>query len=329
MEKGMKKGFALAAVALLALLIAGIAFAASQPALLPGCSIAPAFRLEKDNMTVVSGRAATIKMYLTGAQPSYCGSQVYGVDFTNGYDGGMFSLGLEGITGVNTVALTNGETHEFVGELSPLPSTPAGDYSIQVTAYLDSDHWKQESKNVAVTVKQQPDSDTYWKSSLDIGWNLIPYEEGSTAYGCDNITDAYRYSPSANDYVEMKRFGPVIEQADGQMVPGNERFSGLFVFSRERCTMETRVPADAFLDAQVAMKGGQLLSVPPSWQGATAISITELCGKQGSGNTAVSRWDAAEQKWLNVPDGEPLANGEVLKIKPAKQCVLDLGAEFQ
>ena len=333
MEKERKKGIALplvlAAMALLALLSAGMLYAATASGSASAdCSIAPELRLEKESITTAEGRVATVKMFVKGIQPVSCGSQVYGVDFTNGYDGKEFSLGLQGISGRNTFALSSGETHEFVGVLSPIPSTTAGDYTLQITAYNDEDHWKQVSQNIAVEVKPHSDADTYWKTPLEIGWNLIPYEAGSAAYGCDAITEAYRYSPSKKDYVEMKRFGPVFQQSDGKDTPPNERFSALFVFSRERCAIESRVAADKFLDAQVQLLGGQLLSVPPAWHGAAAESITSLCEKQGAGKVEMKKWNADSQRWENVAGADELKNGETLKAKPAKQCVLDLGQEF-
>ena len=331
MEKEKKKETAgmVVAGAILLLLYSGILYAAAASSgASADCTLAPELRLEKDSIITAEGRIATVKMYVKGAQPVSCGSQVYGVDFTNGYDGKEFSLGLQGISGRNTFALSSGETHEFVGVLSPIPSTTAGDYTLQITAYNDEDHWKQVSQNIAVEVKPHSDADTYWKTPLEIGWNLIPYEAGSAAYGCDAITEAYRYSPSKKDYVEMKRFGPVFQQSDGKDTPPNERFSALFVFSRERCAIESRVAADKFLDAQVQLLGGQLLSVPPAWHGAAAESITSLCEKQGAGKVEMKKWNADSQRWENVAGADELKNGETLKAKPAKQCVLDLGQEF-
>lgn len=329
MEKERKKGTGglVAAGAILLLLCSGILYAATlqSSSASADCSIAPELRLEKDSIVTAEGRVATVKMFVKGIQPAGCGSQVYGVDFTNGFDGKEFSLGLQGISGVNTFALSSGETHEFVGVLSPLPSTAAGDYTLQVTAYNDEDHWKQVSRNIAVEVKPRSDADTYWKTELQIGWNLIPYEAGSAAYGCDAITGAYRYSPSRKDYVEMKRFGPVFQQADGKATPANERFSALFVFSRERCAMESRVAADKFLEAQVQLLGGQLLSVSPEWHGAFVSDIAGLCDRQGAGKTEFKRWNSGTQRWVDALPGDELKNGQTLKIKPAKQCVLGLG----
>lgn len=327
MEKWKKGNVALAFVAaLLAISLASAASAQGQAQ--PGCGTVPSLGLGSEKITVVAGRLAVVPITITGAQGASCGSVQYGVDFTNGYDGKQFVLAINGLQERNLLTLAPGASKPFEGIIGVPPGIEQGNYTIQVTAYLESDHWKQVSKTLQVQVKPAAGSDTAWKSGLDIGWNLIPYVQGTGVYGCDGIITGYRYSPTTGEYVVMDRFGARFSPAPFEPNVPDERFGGMFVFSTSRCTMESRVPQEALENAKVSLFGGQLLSITPAWHGKEAGEIAKECASQ-SGTQAsqvqLRKWDAARQEWVEPAQTSMLSNGEVWKILPIGECELELG----
>ena len=345
MEK--RKGFCLAAAILLLLSLAALSGAAYLAAAgatgtpsaaagtggaadTPGtaayyaaCSAAPIVSLDREALSMRAGNVEQIKISVTGSQPARCGIKQYGVDFTNGYDAQNFELALLGSQQRNVFYLSPGQTKEFAGIIGAKPGAEAGNYTIQVTGYLESDHWKQASKSISVHTGKRADSDTMWKTQLQIGWNAVPYVSGIGAFGCPDITTAYRYSPSLGDYVVMQRYGAVfVSSAQSEMA--NEKFSGLFVFATSRCTIESSVPPSAF-NATINANGGQLLSMPPAWQGENASGIIAWCSSfkpGGNGTMGISHWDARSQKWIPAAVNGTFYNGEVLKVGSSFDCPL-------
>ena len=176
-----------------ALLVVSLASAAGAAAQVQsGCAVFPGLSLGDDKITVIAGRISTVPITITGPQGASCGSVQYGVDFTNGYDGKHFVLALNGLQERNLFELGAGKEKTFEGLIGVPPGTEPGNYTIQVTAYLEADHWKQVSKTISVEVKPAAGSDTVWATNLNIGWNLVPYAEGIGVYGCDDIITGYR-----------------------------------------------------------------------------------------------------------------------------------------
>jgi len=328
MEKKGNIMFAAFFAALLVVSLASAAAAASQMQTQPGCAVFPGLSLGDEKITVIAGRLAVVPITITGAQDASCGSVQYGVDFTNGYDGKQFVLALNGLQERNLLQLASGKEKTFEGLIGVPPSIEPGNYTIQVTAYLEADHWKQVSKTIQVQVKPAAGSDTAWKTNINIGWNLIPYAEGIGAYGCDDIITGYRYSPTTGEYVQMDRFGALFKPAPFEPSVENERFGGMFVFSTSRCAMESRVPQETLENAKVSLFGGQLLSITPAWHGKEAGAIAKECASQ-SGTQAsqvqMRKWDAKNQEWVTPAQSAILSNGEVWKILPAGACELELG----
>ena len=314
---------------LAALLVASIASAASAVAQVaqPSCSVFPGLSLGNDKVTVIAGRLATVPISVTGAQAASCGAQQYGVDFTNGYDGKQFLLALNGMQERNLFSLSPGSGKAFDGLIGVPPGTPAGNYTVQITAYLESDHWKQVSKTISVEVKPAAGSDARWATSLNIGWNLIPYAEGVGVYGCDGIQTGYRYSPAAGEYIQMDRFGARFSPSPFEPHVENERFGGMFVFSTSRCAMESRVAPETLADANISLFGGQLLSITPALQGMEAGAIAQECARQSGtppSQVQMKKWDAAKQEWVTPAQSTILSNGEVWKILPTGACEISL-----
>ena len=313
---------------LFAVSLASAAGSAAASQAQAGCSVFPGLSLGDEKITVIAGRISTVPITITGAQGASCGSVQYGVDFTNGYDGKQFVLALSGLQERNLFSLASGKEKTFDGLIGVPPGTQPGNFTIQVTAYLESDHWKQVSKTIAVEVKPAAGSDTRWASSLNIGWNLVPYAEGIGVYGCDEIITGYRYSPTTGEYVQMDRFGALFKPAPFEPNVKNERFGGVFVFSTSRCAMESRVPSETLANAKVSLFGGQLLSIPPAWHNKEAGAIAQACAKQtGTLATQVQlrKWDSAKQEWITPAQSATLSNGEVWKILPKGACDLELG----
>ena len=324
-----KKGNIALAVVFAALLVVSLASAAGAAAQMaqPSCSVFPSLSLGDDKITVIAGRLSAMPISVTGAQGSSCGAQQYGVDFTNGYDGKEFVLAINGMQERNLFQLASGNEKTFEGLIGVPPGTPAGNYTVQITAYLESDHWKQVSKTIEVEVKPAAGSDTGWTTALDIGWNLVPYADGVGVYGCDDIMTGYRYSPTTGEYIQMDRFGALFKPAPFEPNVPDERFGGMFVFSAKRCTMESRVPPETLAGANVSLFGGQLLSITPAWQGKEAGAIAQECARQSGtqpSQVQMKRWDAAKQEWITPAQSTILSNGEVWKILPNGACELSL-----
>ena len=328
MEKKGNIMFAAFFAALLVVSLASAAGAAATAQAQPGCAAFPGLSLGNEKITVFAGRLASVPITITGAQDASCGSVQYGVDFTNGYDGKQFVLAINGLQERNLLTLASGKEKTFEGLIGVPPGTEQGNYTIQVTAYLEADHWKQVSKTIQVQVKPAAGSDTTWATNLTIGWNLVPYAEGIGVYGCDNITTGYRYSPTNGEYVQMDRFGALFKPAPFEPNVENERFGGMFVFSTTRCAMESRVPPETLANAKVSLFGGQLISITPAWHGKEASAIAQECASQ-TGTQASSvqlrKWDAKNQEWVTPAQSAILSNGEVWKILPKGDCELELG----
>ena len=332
MEKGRKKKGAamprLFAGALLLALWAGMLCAANAQATQPaGCAAFPEIRIAQQNLSAYAGRLASANITVVGTQPGSCGLQVYGVDFTNGYDGEQFVLAMKGSIGRNVFALEPGQSKEFTGLIGVPPGTLAGNYSLQVTAYPDADHWKQASAKLALQVRPEAGSDAYWRTGIQVGWNAIPYSTGTGVYGCPNITEAYRYSPYKGDYIQMERYGSLFVTAPFEPNAANEGFGGLFVFSSQRCTMESSVPPISSQGSAVSLRDGQMLSIPPAWSGQPSGDIAASCMEQphaAQDKVELTRWDAATQTWVSPAASELLGNGQVWRIVPSFDCTLDL-----
>jgi hypothetical protein len=292
------------------------------------CFNAPEISVSEPSISLLPGRLSEVKITVRGTQPQVCGVQTYGVDFTNAYDAENFELAIFGKQERNTFPLAPGETREFVGLVGAKIGAQAGNRTIQVTGYLEMDHWKQSSKNIAVKVGAQADSDAVWRTPLKIGWNLVPYVDGSGLFGCPNITQGYRYFPSKQDYVVMGRFGALFSPMPNEKaIPGGE-LGGIFVFSTLRCTMESRHPPQSF-GTSVPLQGGQLLSMTPAWHGKKASDIISECQSQSGGANAsveIGAWDAQSQEWRTLMGSEIIKNGEVLRIKSGTNCTLGMGS---
>ncbi len=330
MEKGKLRGISALGYGLLVFLAialcAGLLFAV-QSGSTASCSTLPKLELGKSSVASSPGTISTVELSVTGTQDASCGAQLYGVDFTNGYDGSMFVFAIKGVQDRNVFSLQPGQTKTFVGFIGVPPSTPAGNYSIQATAYREDDHWKQASKAIGVTLVRESDSDAYWKTGIGIGWNLVPNIEGIGVYGCPGINTAYRYSSYKGDYITLNRYGPVFVPAPFEADMPNEQFGGLFVFSTQKCTLESRVPMASYGNAEVSLLEGQLLSVPPAWHGAPLSSLKSACASQsanGSGTLDAKLWDAPRQQWVAAPANHTLVNGEVLRLVPNFDCSLNL-----
>jgi|GEM_PF-3154764 len=329
MEKGMKgAAFAIFALACALLLVLGIgvAYAASGNTD-AACSVFPELSLEKGAISSGPGRVATVKISVKGMQGQSCGLQAYGVDFTNGFDGKDFVLAIKGSQERNLFYLKPGETKTFEGLVGIPPETAAKNYTLQVTAYPESDHWKQASKNFDLEVGAQDAADAYWSTQLQIGWNLVPNAPYLGIYGCPDINTGYRYSAYKGDYITLNRYGAVFSVAPFEQDVANENYGGLFVFSTKRCTLESRVPSDTLRDAQVSLRDGQLLSIPPAWNGQTAGKLVQSCMEQSknpSDAVELKAWDANNQKWTSLPLNQQLKNGEVVRALANFDCTLSL-----
>ncbi len=330
-ENGKKRAAAYAAAfaaALLLLLGIGIAYAASmQPAVPARCSVMPALSIDKSAIAAIAGRLATVRISVTGTQGASCGSQSYGVDFTNGYSGKEMVFAIKGVLDRNVFSLKPGETKNFTGMIGVPPGTEPGNYTIQLTAYLEADHWEQVSKNAVLAVKPVLGSDAYWKTDLVVGWNNIPNIDGLGVYGCPDINTGYRYSPYKGDYIVLNRYGSQFVPAPFEPNIENERFGALFVFSRQKCSLESRVPAEAFDKSEISIREGQLLSIPPEWHNATVGSILKQCiAHSGNANFQLDAkiWDAGNQKWIPAGEDEHLKNGQALRLIPNAECTLDM-----
>lgn len=335
-ENGKKRAAAYAvafAAALLLLLGIGMAYAASAQfaAASASCSTIPALSVDKNTVTAIAGRLASVQISVTGTQDVSCGPQAYGVDFTNGYSGKDMVFAIKGVLDRNVFSLKPGETKNFTGMIGVPPDISAGNYTIQVTAYSEADHWKQASKNAVLAVKPVLGSDAYWKTDLAVGWNNIPNIDGLGVYGCPDINTAYRYSPYKGDYIVLNRYGSQFVPAPFEPDIENERFGALFVFSRKKCAIESRVPAEAFDNAEISIREGQLLSIPPAWHNATVSAILRQCIAQ-SGNAKfqleAKLWSADKQQWLPLGDSARLMNGQAIRLVPNMECALDLQKEL-
>ncbi|MFA6214866.1 MAG: hypothetical protein WC717_06360 [Candidatus Micrarchaeia archaeon] len=327
MEKMNMMAFASVLVLLVGMLFAASGASGSAGEAAGACAVFPSLSLGEEKVSVAAGRVAIVSVAVSGAQPGGCGAQQYGVDFTNGYDGKEFVLALNGMQERNLFFLLPGKGQSFEGLIGVPPGTPAGNYTVQVTAYAESDHWKQVSKTLQVEVKPLVGSDAYWKTNLQVGWNLVPYAQGMGIYGCDAIITGYRYSPFRGDYIQMDRFGPLFTPAPFEPSVEDEKFGAMFVFSRERCAMESRLPSEALSSPVVSITGGQLLSIPPAWHGQQAGAIAEACAKQSGASASqvqIRQWDASRQEWAVPSQGDALSNGGVLRIVPSGSCSLDL-----
>lgn len=317
----------LAIAGLLLALGAGMAHAAQGSGAIAGCSSFPQLDVEKSALVSEPGRVATVRITVEGTQDAACGEQLYGLDFTNAYDGKEFALAIKGSQERNLFYLKPGQNKTFEGLVGIPPGTPARNYTLQVTAYPDSDHWKQESRTISLRVGQQDDSDAHWSTQLEVGWNLMPNAQDLGVYGCPGVNTGYRYSAYKGDYITLNRYGAVFSVAPFEPEIENERYGSLFVFSRERCTMESRVPAYLLKEAKVSLRDGQLLSVPPAWNGATVEALATAC-MQDSRNPADSvkmeLWDASSQRWAEPSAGRKLKNGEAIKVLANFDCLLDL-----
>ena len=328
MEKKGKMIVVAFIAALFAVSLASAAGAAASAQTQPGCSVFPGLSLGDEKITVIAGRLSSVPITVAGVQGASCGSVQYGVDFTNGYEGKQFVLAINGLQERNLFQLDAGKEKTFEGLVGVPPGTEPGNYTIQVTAYLESDHWKQVSKTITVEVKPAAGSDTVWKTNLNIGWNLVPYAEGIGVYGCDGIITGYRYSPTADEYVQMDRFGALFKPAPFEPNVPDERFGGMFVFSTSRCAMESRVPPETLAGAKVSLFGGQLLSITPAWHGKEAGAIAQECASQSGTQSSLvqlRKWDAKNQEWITPLQSSILSNGEVWKILPISECKIDLG----
>jgi len=332
--KNEMKGSALAVLALASalLLMLGVGLAhAIQAGSAGSCDVFPELGLERNTVLSEPGRVATVKINVKGMQDIACGSQTYGVDFTNGYDGQEFALAVKGSQERNLFYLKPGETNMFEGLIGIPPGTSPGNYTLQIVAYPETDHWKQKSEKVSLQVRQTDASDAYWGTQLQIGWNLIPNVEGLGIYGCPEINTGYRYSAYKGDYITLNRYGAVFSVAPFEQDVENEKFGGLFVFSTQRCTMESRVPAYLLGNSQVSLRDGQLLSIPPAWQGAADEQLVNACMKQSknpSDKVEMTIWDNDRQKWMSPAAGKQLNNGEVWRALANFDCTLNLDGKL-
>lgn len=331
-DKGKKRAAAYAvalAAALFLLLGIGIAYAASLgPTASANCKVLPKLALSTNQSTAAAGRLVSVQISVTGVQPQSCGSQTYGVDFTNGYDGKEFVLAIKGSQDRNLFTLAPGQEKTFDGLIGAPPGTAAKNYTIQVTAYREDDHWAQVSKPLALEVKPEYGSDTSWSTDLTIGWNNIPYALGTGVYGCPGINTAYRYSPYKGDYIVLNRYGALFEPAPFEPNMENEKFGGLFVFSKERCAMESKVPAEAFNSAAVSLRDGQLLSIPSAWHNAAFSKLFAACKSQihsPSDRLEAKIWDADSQTWKTPAASGLMKNGQAVRLVANYDCTLDLG----
>ena len=330
MERKGKIALALCALAvLLAAGLSQLAYAATATTIgASGCEVFPVLRLGKTQLKSAPERVVVINITVKAVQAASCGPMTYGVDFTNGYDAEFFSLGIRGATDRNLFTLAPDQEKTFEGIIGVMPGTLMKNYTLQVTAYLDSDHWKQVSEKLNVMVSQEIGSDAQWKTGLQIGWNNVPYAEGTGIYGCQKITTAYRYSPYKGDYIVLNRYGPIFEPAPFEPSMPDERNGALFAFSTERCSLESRVPPEALEGPGVLTRGGQLLSIPPAWHGQKVGDIKDACEKQAGSAIGLDAkyWDAGNQRWMIAQDAMELWNGKVLRVSSGFGCLLDLSS---
>ncbi len=338
MEKGsniIRKLPLLAALGLL--LVAAFAFSAGVTSLAGSdantaakCTVTPQLFIEQENVPISIGSAKTITITVTAMHDVACGPETYGVDFTNAYAGDAFNLAIMGKQERNLFTLGAGQSRTFGGVIGIPPYTLPGNYTVQVTAYSEDDHWKQVSRNIKIEAKPI-NNYTYWKTDLTIGWNNVPYVEGISLYGCPNITSAYRFSPSKNDYITMNRYGPLLVPARNETVLKNEQFGGLFVFSRERCTVESIVPNERFSEEKLALSGSQLLTIPPAWNNEPTKILGEACTANSNVTATVEMkyWNAGSQKWTSASSVDILKTGQVWQITSSAKCTLDLGQPLE
>ncbi|VVB98809.1 Uncharacterised protein [uncultured archaeon] len=297
----------------------------SEPA---GCASIPEITLAPASLSLPQGGVGTVKLQVRATQPVSCGRQLYGVDFTTAYDAGLFSLGISGVNGTNKFYLWPGEAREFDGLVGASEAIYSGNFTLQATAYNDADHWKQASKTFKVQVSPGNAGAAYWKTNLAVGWNAIPYMQGAGVYGCPEITEAYSYLPGQKEYVRLQRYGPIFALSPTGSYAVPERLGGLFVFSKGRCAMESRLEATEFSGAPIQLYNGQLLSVPLPWNGTALSSISNACALQSAYNKAeASRWDADRQVWVVLSHSDKLESGTAYRISSSDVCTLDSGSK--
>ncbi|MFA5106563.1 MAG: hypothetical protein WC506_06420 [Candidatus Micrarchaeia archaeon] len=287
----------------------------------PGLSVTPLYLPSYQGFESESGRVHSVEIQVAGRQEESCGNQTYGVDFTNAYAGKDFSLAIDGKQERNLFTLAPGEIKQFKGWIGVTPGTAAGNYTVQVTAYSEADHWNQVSQDINVSVNPSIDySDTYWSVPLGIGWYNIPYVYGTGVFGCDNITEAYGYLASHGEYVKLERYGPVFMPPAGL----DDSPLSLFVFSRGSCVMYGNVPASTWNSLVSPVKGGQLVPVPPAWDGAQVGSMSKACLPGQGVELSIKKWDGNSQTWLLPSADSRMSVGEVYQVYSSQLCNLDL-----
>ncbi len=285
------------------------------------CILTPQFQVLKQNIRSPSGRTVEIEVAVGGRQAPECGPVQYGVDFTNAYDAPTFYLGVSGAgERQNLFMLEPGQVRIFKMYAGIVPGTAMGNYTLQMTAYSEADHWKQTSQNVSIQVEAMEAGDTYWATQLYVGWNTVPFADGVGVFGCPAISEGYVYSPSREDYVRMVREGATFAPADGAVLPAGEKNSGLFVFSKQRCAIQSLVPPEIFERTAVPQEKEHLLTASPVWTGLNSTQLAaEYCpgmppALEGSPNPLpISLWNAFEQRWERLGN-RTIQNGQVLRL---------------
>ncbi len=325
MKKNRKRIPALGIMALaIAVLLMSVAAATGTSDATPpsaACILTPQFGIADANISADGGGVAHLRVVIGARQAPECGPMQYGVDFTNAYDAHKFYLGVQGAKDKrNLVTLAPGELKMFDLYVGVVPGTKADAYKLQVTAYSEADHWKQESKPVQVTVLPARADETYWATPLSVGWNTIPYAEGVGVFGCPAITEGYVYSPSMDDFVRMVREGATFAPMGTEALPAGEKNGGLFVFSKQRCAMQSLVPPEIFERVPMAQEKEQLLTASPAWAGLNSTQLAQkYCPEmpdalKGAYNPMpISVWNALEQRWEKLGD-KPIGNGQVLRL---------------
>lgn len=287
---------------------------------IPSCSTLPTLELSTSAIQLQSGKVAQVNATITATHGASCGTQIYGVDFTNGFDGNRFYLWLDGENERNLFTLQGGESRTFAAKIGIPPGVPEGNYTVQLTAYSEADHWKQESKKVSVEAWRAAASDAFIATNLEVGWNALPYANGIPIFGCENITYAYRYSPSLGEYVRMERFAA--EFSADESLEDEGALSALFVFSKQKCTMRSYVSPQMLDSLPISIGKGALVSVLPKWDGKAVEEVAmQICPNGAS----ISKWDATLQKWVNP---QQVRFGEAIRIT-ARQGTVCPGSGVQ
>ncbi len=177
------------------------------------CKAYPVLSLNNNEISTSAGKLAEVTASVSGKQGILCGPQNYGLDFTTGYDAGNFVLSAGYPKAGYVFTLWPDETKIFTNVIGAPSTTAAGNYTVQLTAYLDSNHWMQSSKNLKVAVVSSSALQEPAPILLKSGWNMVgaPSQQVdiSTYKGnCSILSGPWSYDAEQNQYAYSQKLIP-------------------------------------------------------------------------------------------------------------------------